>query len=177
MKNCNDMNKYFTIACAAALSTLMACSGGKGNADKSTDSTAAAETAKETVQAEDSTGNPNASVMDLTIDGFNSKVMDFSGDMPKFLGARPCVIDFYATWCGPCQRMAPMIEILAQKYGGKVDFYRVDVDKEKELAGDVFGIEAMPTFVYIDKSGAINSTTGAINAKEMISNIEKYCLD
>lgn len=59
----------------------------------------------------------------------------------------------------------------------KVDFYRVDVDKEKELAGDVFGIEAMPTFVYIDKSGAINSTTGAINAKEMISNIEKYCLD
>ena len=100
-----------------------------------------------------------------------------SGDMPKFLGARPCVIDFYATWCGPCQRMAPMIEILAQKYGGKVDFYRVDVDKEKELAGDVFGIEAMPTFVYIDKSGAINSTTGAINAKEMISNIEKYCLD
>ena len=71
----------------------------------------------------------------------------------------------------------PMIEILAQKYGGKVDFYRVDVDKEKELAGDVFGIEAMPTFVYIDKSGAINSTTGAINAKEMISNIEKYCLD
>lgn len=84
MKNCNDMNKYLTIACAAALSTLMACSGGKGNADKSTDSTAAAETAKETVQAEDSTGNPNASVMDLTIDGFNSKVMDFSGDMPKF---------------------------------------------------------------------------------------------
>ena len=128
------MNKYLTIACAAALSTLMACSGGKGNADKSTDSTAAAETAKETVQAEDSTGNPNA-------------------------------------------RMAPMIEILDQKYGGKVDFYRVDVDKEKELAGDVFGIEAMPTFVYIDKSGAINSTTGAINAKEMISNIEKYCLD
>ena len=73
--------------------------------------------------------------------------------------------------------MAPMIEILAQKYGGKVDFYRVDVDKEKELASDVFGIEAMPTFVYIDKSGAINSTTGAINAKEMISNIEKFCLD
>ena len=86
-------------------------------------------------------------------------------------------VDFFATWCGPCQRMAPMIEILAQKYGGKVDFYRVDVDKEKELASDVFGIEAMPTFVYIDKSGAINSTTGAINAKEMISNIEKYCLD
>ena len=54
------MNKYLTIACAAALSSLMACSGGKGSADKSTDSTAAAETAKETVQAEDSTGNPNA---------------------------------------------------------------------------------------------------------------------
>ena len=70
-----------------------------------------------------------------------------------------------------------MIEILAQKYGGKVDFYRVDVDKEKEACRRCVRHRAMPTFVYIDKSGAINSTTGAINAKEMISNIEKYCLD
>ena len=175
MKNCNDMNKYLTIACAAALSTLMACSGGK--ADKDTDSTATIESAKENVQADNSNGNSTASVMDLTIDGFNSKVMDFSGDMPKFLGKHPCVIDFYATWCSPCQRMAPMIEKLALKYAGKVDFYRVDVDKETELASEVFGIEAMPTFVYIDKSGAINSTTGAVDANEMVSNIEKYCLD
>lgn len=163
-------------AALAAVSCIVACSGGSGKSGAETDTTAAVGEKAAASEEKEPAGDPAATVRDLTMDGFNKHVMDFSGETPRFLGARPCVIDFYATWCGPCRQMSPVIDALAKQYGGKVDFYRVDVDKEKELATDVFGVEAMPTFVYIDKQGGINSTMGAVSKADMADNIEKYCL-
>ncbi len=118
-----------------------------------------------------------AKVTDLTLDMFGKQVMNFDADVPEYLGKRPCVIDFYATWCGPCSQMAPVVEKLSGKYAGQVDFYRVDIDKEEELASDMFGVTAVPTFVYINNDGAINTSMGVSTESEMISNITKYCLD
>ena len=52
----------------------------------------------------------------------------------KFLGDKPCIVDFYASWCGPCKMIAPILEELAKEYDGKIDIYKVDTEKEQELA-------------------------------------------
>lgn len=86
----------------------------------------------------------------LTKGGFENRIAKIE-DMAqgwKFLGTRPALIDFYASWCGPCQRLAPIIDELAEEYEGKVDIYKVDVDKEEELAR-LFKVRSIPTLVYI----------------------------
>lgn len=83
-----------------------------------------------------------------------------------FAGNRPAMIDFYATWCRPCKMMSPIVEQLAQQYAGKVDFYKVDIDKEPELAA-VFGIQSIPTFLFIPQKGMPSAQMGMMEKGEM----------
>jgi thioredoxin len=76
----------------------------------------------------------------------------------------PCIIDFYADWCRPCREVAPILEELAKKYNGKIIFYKVNVDKERELAR-ALGIQSIPTFFFIPVKGEPAVARGAI-AKE-----------
>ena len=112
-------------------------------------------------------GNSNQSasagkVQVLTASDFRKKIMDYEShpDEWVFAGSRPAIIDFYATWCGPCKMMAPMVESLAGKYAGKIDFYKVDIDQEPELAAD-FGIRSIPTFLFIPLKGNPTMQMGA----------------
>jgi thioredoxin len=61
--------------------------------------------------------------------------------------AKPTVFDFNATWCGPCRQLAPILEKLAEEYEGKVDFYSIDVDQNKELAKAI-GIQSIPYVLF-----------------------------
>ena len=89
-------------------------------------------------------------IIHLTKGGFENRIakIDEMANGWKFLGQRPALIDFYASWCGPCQRLSPIIDELAAEYDGKVDIYKVDVDKEEELAR-LFKVRSIPTLVYI----------------------------
>ena len=69
------------------------------------------------------------------------------------------VIDFFATWCGPCKRIAPFFEQLADEYVG-VTFLKVDVDESAELV-DVYAIQAMPTFVFLKDGKVVKKVEGA----------------
>lgn len=86
----------------------------------------------------------------LTKGGFENRIakIDEMAKEWRFLGTRPALIDFYASWCGPCQRLSPIIDELAEEYDGKVDIYKVDVDAEEDLAR-LFKIRSIPTLVYI----------------------------
>ena len=71
------------------------------------------------------------------------------------------LVDFYATWCGPCKMTAPIIERLARQYKGKIDFYKVDIDQERELA-QLFGIQSIPAFLFIPLLGQPTIQMGAM---------------
>ena len=90
-------------------------------------------------------------VVYLTTDQFRQRIFDYKTNKEwKYDGEKPCVIDFYTTWCGPCKRLAPIMEELSQTYCGIVTFYKVDTEREKELAY-VFGISSIPQVMYIFK--------------------------
>ena len=85
---------------------------------------------------------------------FLEKVFDYTTGATewKYLGNKPAVIDFYATWCGPCRMVAPILKDLAKEYGDKIFIYKVDTDKEKELSM-AMGIQSLPTIVFIPING------------------------
>lgn len=84
---------------------------------------------------------------------------------------RLIVLDFYATWCGPCKRMEPIVKELESIYTN-VDFYKIDVDKNK--IDDALGITAMPTYLFIKNSDNLEQIEGAMSKVEMASLIEKH---
>ena len=113
----------------------------------------------------------------LTKGGFENritKIEDMASDW-NFLGKRPALIDFYASWCGPCQRLSPIIDELAEEYDGKVDIYKVDVDAEAELAR-LFKVRSIPTLVYIPMEGKPIVEMGGKTKGELKEKFNEYLL-
>lgn len=117
---------------------------------------------KQTKADVEEVNNDNAKTVKLTQDEFRKLVFDYKlpENERKFLGDRPVVIDFWATWCGPCLRMGPILEELAAEYGDKLIIYKVDVDSAHELA-QALGIRSIPAFYFIDAEGNITTSVGS----------------
>ena len=89
----------------------------------------------------------------LTTASFKEKVFNYDASKEwKFAGDKPCLVDFYADWCGPCKTVAPILEELSKEYEGKLVIYKVDTDIESELSS-VFGIQSIPTILFIGADG------------------------
>jgi len=114
------MNKIkSTIAALMSLLTISACAG--SNSKQPT-----------TNQKEKN----NMETIHLTKAEFLKKVCNYEANPNewKYEGTVPCIVDFYATWCGPCKMLSPTLEDLAKEYDGKIVVYKVDVDQEQDLA-------------------------------------------
>lgn len=100
----------------------------------------------------------------LTYDTFIAKVWNFETNPQQFVyvGEVPAIVDFYADWCGPCKRIAPIMEKLAKEYDGKLKIYKIDVDKEQRLAG-VFQVRSIPSVLFIPKTGQPMMQAGALS--------------
>jgi len=98
----------------------------------------------------------------LTLETFKQKVFDFEKNTEwKFEGDKPAIIDFYADWCGPCKMVAPILEELSKEYDGKLNIYKVDTEREQELAS-VFGIKSIPSLLFIPKDAQPQMAQGAL---------------
>jgi len=98
----------------------------------------------------------------LTKDTFLTKVFDYENNKEwNYAGELPCLIDFYADWCGPCKMVAPILEELAEEYKGKINIYKIDTEEEQELAG-VFGIRSIPSLLFCPKEGQPQMAMGAL---------------
>lgn len=85
------------------------------------------------------------------------------------LSSDKCMIDFYATWCGPCKAMEPILESVETDLGnGKI--YKVDVDKNRDLV-EKFGIRSVPTFLFFEEGVEINRKTGVIPKSYLIESL------
>ena len=112
----------------------------------------------------------------LTTAQLSERVFDYKNNKDwKFKGDKPCVIDFYTTWCGPCKRLAPIMEELSQTYCDQVVFYKVDTERERELAY-LFGINSIPQVLYIPMEGKPMLLQGLYPKENIVQIIEEFLL-
>ena len=107
---------------------------------------------------------------------FKARIFDYTTNAEwQYKGDKPCVIDFYTTWCGPCKRLAPIMEELSQTYCDQVRFYKVDTERERELAG-VFRINSIPQVLYIPVDGEPILLKGLYPKENIVEIIDEYLL-
>ena len=107
----------------------------------------------------------------LTKETFKQKVFDFENKKEwEYSGNVPCIIDFYADWCGPCKMVSPVLEQLAKEYDGKVNIYKINTEQEQELAG-VFGISSIPSILFVPVNEQPQMATGALPKQAFVNAI------
>ena len=122
----------------------------------------------------DSNNGGDGDVIQLTTADFLEKVVNYKDRTERiwnYRGDKPAVVDFYADWCGPCRMMAPLLKKAARKYAGQVYIYKVDVDKETEVASS-FGIQGIPTLMFIPVGRDPEIIVGAIGEEELLNKID-----
>lgn len=112
----------------------------------------------------------------LTAATFKEKVFNYEVNKDwKFEGTKPCLIDFYADWCGPCKMVAPVLEELSKEYDGKIDIYKVDTEAEQELA-QAFGIRSIPSLLFVPMNEMPQMAQGALPKDQLKGAIEEILL-
>ena len=103
----------------------------------------------------------------LTKETFLEKVFNYEKNKEwTFEGDIPCIIDFYADWCGPCKAIAPVLEQLSDEYEGKINIYKVDTEKEQELAA-AFAIRSIPSMLFCPAEGQPKMAQGALPKQQL----------
>lgn len=160
-----NLIKTTIIACAAALLPLGACAHGsqQATAPPAADSTAVvAQPASAAVAA--------GQVNEIDQEQFAQLVAEWQGvEQWNYKGTRPAVVDFNATWCGPCRQLAPILKELAATYAGRVDFYSIDVDDNRPLAM-AFGVQSIPMLLICPVDGQPQALVG-LQPKEVIQQV------
>ncbi len=111
----------------------------------------------------------------LTKETFLEKVFNYEKNKEwKFEGDLPCIIDFYADWCGPCKMIAPILEELSEEYKGKINIYKVDTEAQQELAA-AFAIRSIPSMLFCPKDEQPQMANGAL-PKQQLEQIIKDAL-
>lgn len=157
--------KNLVLAILAISFGIIAC--GNSNGKKSTDTNGEVPE-KPIVVVKDAPSQANDKPIQMNKKMFLEEIMDYENNTTwVYKSDMPGIIDFYADWCRPCKIVAPIFEELAKEYAGKVKFYKVDTEAERELASAV-GIQSLPTFLYMPVNGKPEIRQGIARTPEEI---------
>lgn len=158
---------------SAGLFSTYACS-----AKASSNATAAStETATATSPSEEAAASQDAAagaIKHIDAAYLRQHIWDYKEEPTKFVfkGSRPAILDFYADWCGPCRRLGPKLEAVAKKYAGKIDVYKINIDKEPDLA-NIFGVKSIPMCLFIPMKGTPIQTVGELTPDQIEESISQ----
>ena len=139
------------LACGVLLSVGMIGCGNRNTQNGDAENTAAEEKTEEAI----------AEAVPKPIELGPNDILEFGEPQPM-----PIVVDFSASWCGPCRQLHPIFDKLAKKYHGQVQFIYVDIDKAPQLAKQ-YGVEAVPTLLFVNKKGEIDRNIGFMSEDAM----------
>ena len=100
--------------------------------------------------------------MEFTKDNFQTEVIE---------SGVPVLVDFWATWCGPCRAVAPLVDELAAEYEGRLKVGKVDVDAEQQLAAD-FGVRSIPTLLIFKDGKMAEQIVGAVPKSQLVDRLQ-----
>ena len=113
-------------------------------------------------------------VIMLTADEFRAKVSDIDPEKGiRYKGKTPCLVDFYADWCGPCRQLAPIAEKMAKKYKGQLIIYKVNVDKAQDIC-QALSISSIPTLLFMKPNTQPGLMVGAPAEAELDQAIQDF---
>lgn len=164
------MNKILNLTIPALVFFLFSC-----NQEKASEGGEIAENSE--VKSAQGSVDGDLKPIYLTTADFKDKVWDYetNPDAWVYKGELPCVIDFYADWCKPCKMVAPIMDDLADHYDGKVIIYKVDTDKERELAS-VFQVRSIPSILFSPIEGKPAMQPGAMKKEDYMNIIDEFIL-
>jgi thioredoxin len=149
----------------------------KGESDKKGSLTESGQS-KTTPAVNQGESSGDGGTINLTKSDFLQKVFNYEANSEewKYEGDLPAIVDFYADWCQPCRIASPILDELAKEYKGKIYVYKIDTEKERELAS-VFGIQSLPTFMLIPQNGNPQVFSGIGQTPEATKEIFKQAID
>ena len=159
------MKTIFRLLAAALLITNISCKQNSSAKDENT------------ISKQENKFDNKGTVVHIDNAAFKEIIMDYTAN-PKswvFKGQKPCIVDFYADWCGPCKHIGPIMEELAKEYSGKINIYKVNVDNEKELS-TFFKIESIPALIFSPMKGDPTIQAGALDKEDYIKMIDEILL-
>ena len=138
-----------------------------------TDATPAEKSGKAKTEKQDKATNEKLEPITLTQEEFAKKIFDYNDTVMVYKGKKPVIVDFYADWCDPCKRLSPILDELLNEYEGAFIVYKVNVDKNKDLAR-ALQIRNIPTLLYLAPKQKAKRSVGLLTKDQLKEIIDKY---